>query len=140
MSVINLPNMQVQRLKGNQQDTVSGQGKPECTRANTAMRAQMQCIRHSPSFHTQSGDWNEMHLACNEGKQGFIRCARLGMRLACEVLESRVSCVWWGVTCWWRQVAALPPRSSSAARPLDGPQDESLRLQCHVAVAYTGPR
>jgi len=52
------------------------------------------------------GDWNEMHLACIEGKTFFIRRAQLGMRPACDVWSRACRACDRGVTCCQVEVAA----------------------------------
>ncbi len=51
------------------------------------------CVRHPPSFFTQSGHWGEMHLQCNgvapnvfEGPRCFLASAHIE-RVRCEAVH-----------------------------------------------------
>jgi hypothetical protein len=45
------------------------------TRRQTWPRAHERSAFDTPSFRTQLGDWNEMHLACNKGKNLlYLKC------------------------------------------------------------------
>ena len=88
MSVINLPNMQVQRLKGNQQGTVSGQGKPKCMWANTAICAQTQCIQLQhhlpPSYATRLPTYSIHHyIALTTATTPSVHAAKHAQLLSC---------------------------------------------------------
>src|SRR6266853_2334085 len=82
------------------------QEKHERTRANMGTCARMQCVRHSPSFHTQSGDWGKMHLPCTREKSALFEGAQLGMWPVYEVQGCTCRACDGGVTCCQVEVAA----------------------------------